>query len=125
MNKANVKVEVLKKTISRLIKAAPAKKAEAAAVDPLTRLIRAFLEYDCDEARSTVAERKIMDAMVDYNELRVTPAIELYGKVDNLFNVDPPIAATAGINPYLVRSVNSALYDVQGRFYHAGIRFSF
>jgi endonuclease III len=77
MNKANVKVEVLKKTISRLIKAAPAKKAEAAAVDPLTRLIRAFLEYDCDEARSTVAERKIMDAMVDYNELRVTPAIEL------------------------------------------------
>jgi outer membrane receptor protein involved in Fe transport len=57
--------------------------------------------------------------------LKVTPAIELYGKVDNLFNVDPPIAATAGINPYLVRSVNSALYDVLGRFYHAGIRFSF
>ena len=45
--------------------------------DPLTRLIRAFLEYDCDEARTAVAERKILENMVDFNELRVTPAIEL------------------------------------------------
>ena len=44
MNKPNVKVEVLKKLIARLVKAAPAKKPEPA--DPLTRLIRAFLEYD-------------------------------------------------------------------------------
>src|SRR5579862_3349248 len=75
MNKLNVKVDMLKKMIARLIKAAPARKAEAA--DPLARLIRAFLEYDCDDARSTVAERKIMENMVDFNELRVTPAIEL------------------------------------------------
>ncbi len=75
MNKVNIKVDVLKKTIARLIKAAPAKKPEP--VDPLMRLIRAFLEYDCDDARTSVAERKIMESMVDYNELRVTPAIEL------------------------------------------------
>ena len=75
MNKPNVKVEVLKKLIARLVKAAPAKKPEPA--DPLTRLIRAFLEYDCDDERAAVAERKIMESMVDFNELRVTPAIEL------------------------------------------------
>jgi endonuclease III len=75
MNKPNIKVDVLKKTIARLIKAAPAKKPEP--LDPLARLIRAFLEYDCDEARTVVAERKIAENMVDSNELRVTPAIEL------------------------------------------------
>jgi endonuclease III len=75
MNKVNVKVDVLKKMIARLVKAAPAKRVEAP--DPLARLIRAFLEYDCDEARTSVAERKITEAMVDFNELRVTPAIEL------------------------------------------------
>src|SRR5690242_10182499 len=75
MNKVNVKVDVLKKMLTRLVKAAPAKRPEP--VDPLTRLIRAFLEYDCDEARTSVAERKILENMVDFNELRVTPAIEL------------------------------------------------
>ena len=75
MNKAIIKVDVLKKTLSRLIKAAPARRHEPA--DPLLRLIRAFLEYDCDFARTEIAERKIMDNMVDFNELRVTPAIEL------------------------------------------------
>ena len=75
MNKPNIKVDVLKKMISRLVKAAPARKPEP--VDPLTRLVRAFLEYDCDEARTQVAERKIVENMVDSNELRVTPAIEL------------------------------------------------
>ncbi len=51
MNKPNVKVDVLKKMIARFVKAAPAKKPEP--LDPLARLIRAFLEYDCDEARTT------------------------------------------------------------------------
>ncbi len=75
MNKVNIKMDMLKKMVARLVKSAPAKKPEP--VDPLSRLIRAFLEYDCDEARTTVAERKILDNMVDFNELRVTPAIEL------------------------------------------------
>ena len=75
MNKASVKLDALKKVVARLIKAAPARRPEPA--DPLTRLIRAFLEYDCDEARASAAERKIQENMVDFNELRVTPAIEL------------------------------------------------
>lgn len=75
MNKLNIKVDVLKKMLARLVKAAPARKGELA--DPMGRLIRAFLEYDCDEARTSAAERKILETMVDYNELRVTPAIEL------------------------------------------------
>lgn len=75
MNKLNVKMDVFKKTIARLVKAAPVRRPEP--VDPLTRLIRAFLEYDCDEARTSTAERRIQENMVDFNELRVTPAIEL------------------------------------------------
>ena len=75
MNKANVKLDVLRKMITRFVKAAPVRRPEP--VDPLTRLIRAFLEYDCDEARTAIAERKILENMVDFNELRVTPAIEL------------------------------------------------
>ncbi len=74
-NKPNVKVDVLKKIIARCVKAAPAKRPETS--DPLARLILAFLEYDCDDARTSVAERKISENMVDSNELRVTPAIEL------------------------------------------------
>ncbi len=75
MNKVNVNLEALKKIISRLIKAAPARKHEP--VEPLPRLIHAFMEYDCDAARADGAVKKLFENMVDYNELRVTPAIEL------------------------------------------------
>jgi endonuclease III len=75
MNKTNIKVDVLKKIISRFEKAAPAKRPEPP--EPLGRLIRAFLEYDCDEARADAADKKLQSVMVDHNELRVTPAIEL------------------------------------------------
>jgi len=77
MNKVNVKVDVLRKMISRLVKAAPSRRTAPPPPDPVARLIRAFLEYDCDDARATNAERKFLDNMVDFNELRVTPAIEL------------------------------------------------
>lgn len=50
---------------------------------------------------------------------------ELYFKIDNLFNVDPPIAASAGANPYLVRATNASLYDLLGRFFRVGARLSF
>lgn len=55
---------------------------------------------------------------------KVTPKIEFYGKVDNLFNVDPPLVPYYGINPYLVRSVNNSMYDLLGRFYRVGVRFT-
>lgn len=50
---------------------------------------------------------------------------QIYFKIDNLFNLDPPKVATAGLNPYLVRATNSALYDLLGRMYRLGVRFSF
>jgi endonuclease III len=75
MNKLNLKLENLKRTLARLIKAAPARRVPP--TDPLARLVRAFLEYDCDDARAEVADRKLQNNMVDMNELRVTPAIEL------------------------------------------------
>jgi len=52
-------------------------------------------------------------------------ASEVYFKIDNVMNVDPPIAASAGINPYLVRSLNASLYDTLGRFYRVGFRFTY
>jgi hypothetical protein len=75
MNKANVKLDVLKKVLARLMKAVPARRAEPP--EPLQRLVRAFMEYDCDEARADMAVKRFSENMVDHNELRVTPAIEL------------------------------------------------
>ncbi|MGF7153646.1 TonB-dependent receptor plug domain-containing protein [Novosphingobium gossypii] len=47
--------------------------------------------------------------------------LQLYGKVDNLFDKDP--VASPQTNTGL--DVNPALYDTLGRIYRAGIRFSF
>jgi outer membrane receptor protein involved in Fe transport len=55
---------------------------------------------------------------------KITSKIEFYFKVDNLFDVDPPIAPYVGSAPFLYRPTNAALYDLLGRFYRAGIRFS-
>ena len=46
----------------------------------------------------------------------ITDGIELYGKVDNVFNRDP------AQSPF---HVNPALYDIVGRMYRAGLRFRF
>lgn len=75
MNKPNVKIDTLKKVIAKFIKQAPA--APETPPEPLARLVLAFLEYDCDSVRAEAAAKKFQDNMVDYNELRVTPAIEL------------------------------------------------
>ncbi|MBO9575737.1 MAG: TonB-dependent receptor [Sphingobium sp.] len=47
--------------------------------------------------------------------------VEVYGKIDNLFNIDPvPSPQTnTGID------INPALYDVLGRMYRVGVRFNF
>lgn len=55
---------------------------------------------------------------------KITPKVEFYFKVDNLFNVSPPLVPYVGGAPFLYRSINASLYDVLGRFYRAGIRFS-
>ena len=43
----------------------------------IPRMVRAFLEFDADSARAQAAEARVAAAMVDLNELRVTPAIEV------------------------------------------------
>lgn len=75
MNNSGPNMDALNKQIKRLIKAAPVSNLEKQA--PLARLVRAFLEFDCDSNRLLAAEARIMNSVVDFNELRVTPAIEL------------------------------------------------
>ncbi len=75
MSKSGPNLDALNKMIKRLIKAAPAEHSEK--LEPLPRLVRAFLEFDCDSGRLVAAETRIMSSVVDFNELRVTPAIEL------------------------------------------------
>lgn len=75
MNKSGPTLDALNKIVKRLIKAAPNSHAEK--LEPLARLVRAFLEFDCDSNRLLAAETRIMSSVVDFNELRVTPAIEL------------------------------------------------
>jgi iron complex outermembrane receptor protein len=51
-------------------------------------------------------------------------SVELFGIVNNLFDKDPPMipsGAAGGINE---SSTNGQLYDVVGRFFRAGIRFT-
>jgi outer membrane receptor protein involved in Fe transport len=47
---------------------------------------------------------------------------QVYFKIDNLADVDPSKVAYSGANPYLVRAVNSAVFDMLGRTYRIGIR---
>ncbi len=75
MSKSGPNLDALNKIIKRLIKAAPAGHPEK--LEPLARLVRGFLEFDCDSGRLLSAEMRIMSSVVDFNELRVTPAIEL------------------------------------------------
>ncbi len=74
MTKTQVKPDVLKKIITRWVRHAP---AEGPKMEPLARLVHAFLEYDAEISRAQSAEQRLVSSMVDYNELRVTPAIEL------------------------------------------------
>lgn len=55
---------------------------------------------------------------------KISDRVEFFFKVDNLFNVDPPIAPYVGSAPFVYRATNASLYDLMGRFYRAGIRFT-
>jgi outer membrane receptor protein involved in Fe transport len=48
--------------------------------------------------------------------------LELFGRVNNVFDKDPPIATTT--NPFGLQT-NTTLYDVIGRYYRAGLRFEY
>ncbi|MBW8881129.1 MAG: TonB-dependent receptor, partial [Asticcacaulis sp.] len=67
---------------------------------------------------NSMAGATYVDFAGSYN---VRPGVVAYFKVDNLFDVPPePMPQTnTGLD------INPALYDTLGRFYHAGVRFSF
>ncbi len=75
MNKSGFNADALNKIVKRLLKVPGTRHAEN--IEPVARLVRAFLEFDCDSKRLESAEARIMASVVDFNELRVTPAIEL------------------------------------------------
>ena len=48
---------------------------------------------------------------------------DVYFKVDNLTNVQPPISSNPGGIVQISQGVNPTIYDVVGRMFHAGVRF--
>jgi len=66
---------------------------------------------------------------VAYGDLRGSYAwnknIQFYGAIDNVFNTPPPIIPTSSIGGSLPAAIRSDIYDVIGRAYRIGIRFTF
>ncbi len=82
MNKVGIKIDVLKKLATRLVRHAPAKTAASQPrPEPLPRLVEAFMEYDTEPARGHAAAAKLIAAMVDFNDLRVTSVMEMISMI--------------------------------------------
>jgi len=65
-----------------------------------------------------------VDGRVSWTFDTANGSIELCGNVDNLLDEDPPVTATfAGFGGNPVQT-NSALFDLLGRRYTIGVRFS-
>lgn len=65
---------------------------------------------------NTVPGRSYVDLSASYE---LTPEAELYGRVENLFNVDPPIAPNGITTPTIA---NSPFFDNRGTFFVIGAR---
>jgi endonuclease-3 len=72
--------------------------------EPIEQLILGILARDTTEAKAQAAFRRLRESLVDHNELRVTPAVELA----ETLGPDLPDAATRAQN--LVDALN-AIYD--------------
>ena len=69
-----------------------------------------------DLATNDVSSRSYVDLFASY---RLTPAIELYGRVENLFNVAPPLTPNSIATPTVA---NSPFFDRRGTFFVLGGR---
>jgi len=69
-----------------------------------------------DLANNTVPGRSYIDLSGAFD---VTEAIELYGRVDNLFNVSPPITPNSIVTTTIA---NSQFFDRRGTFFVVGAR---
>jgi outer membrane receptor protein involved in Fe transport len=63
--------------------------------------------------------RQYVDASVAY---KLTGNVELYGKVDNIFNIAPPIVPNSITQPTVA---NAQMYDKIGRYFVGGVRVTF
>ena len=68
---------------------------------------------------NTVPSRTYIDAAFSY---RMDEHVEVFGKVENLLDKDPPITTSSLISP---QAASSVLYDVRGRYFSMGARVSF
>ncbi|MBO9378386.1 TonB-dependent receptor [Sphingomonas histidinilytica] len=73
-------------------------------------------DVDLPADQNHVKGRAYVDLSAAY---KITDAIELYGKIDNLFNNAPPIIPNNIVQPTVS---NSQMFDKIGRFYVAGVR---
>ena len=85
MNKVGIKPDALKKIAARLVRHAPASPTGNIAPDPLQRLVEACMEYDTEPARGQAAAAKLIGAMVDYNDLRVTSVMEMVALIGSRY----------------------------------------
>lgn len=65
-----------------------------------------------------------LDLSVAYRLLNFDQDVELFLKVNNLADVEPPVAPDFGTNQPLEVASNPSLYDTIGRMYRAGVRVS-
>ena len=49
--------------------------------------------------------------------------LDLFFKVDNVTNAQPPEATAAGGITQISNGMNPSIYDMLGRMFHAGVRF--
>lgn len=73
---------------------------------------------------NTVSSRLYTDLSVGYQipGSGNRPEMDLFFRVDNLMDLDPPVAPSLGGNTFVDTGVNPALHDVIGRTFRAGVR---
>jgi outer membrane receptor protein involved in Fe transport len=74
---------------------------------------------DLPAAQNHVKGRTYLDLSASY---KISKNIELYGKIDNVFDSDPPVLPNAIVQPSVA---NSQMYDKIGRYYVGGMRLRF
>lgn len=72
-----------------------------------------------------VGGRSYTDLTTKYRIKASAGEYEAYLTVNNLFDRDPPASPTRVGTPVSILNTNPTLYDIVGRFYTAGVRFTF